>query len=292
MPSNRELLDDNVRRRCRAIGHTLGKLATPVETIRQARRGWPALHEFFVERRAPRTSLNRRIGWHRSFALIRNNLDLVKLIAHAHHATVNDVLMDVLAGGLRDLLLGRGEQVDGLVLRAFVPVSLHSEQPGQAQGNLDGAMVVPLPIGEPDDVRRLRLIAADTARRKGKSRPQGGTLFRSIPIQRAALRLAPHQHIMNTYAANVPGPPLPLYFLGAPVLEVFPIVPILGNVSIGVGAISYANQFNITAVADREGCPDLDIFIAGARRSLDALADSVPARSYSGVRPTGSALSR
>jgi len=163
----------------------------------------------------------------------------------------------------------------------FVPVSLHAEQPGQARGNLGGAMAVPLPIGEPDDARRLRLIAAETAERKKKRRPQGGTLFRNVPIQRAFLRLAPHQHFMNTYATNVPGPPVPLYFAGARVLEAFPIVPILGNLSIGVGALSYAGQFNITTVADRETCPDLEVFVEGARRSLASLEDSVLVRTAS-----------
>ncbi|HEV8651017.1 MAG TPA: wax ester/triacylglycerol synthase domain-containing protein [Actinomycetes bacterium] len=278
MPSTRELLGDNVRRRLQQLGRTCTMLAHPAETVHQARRGWPAAREAFAEARAPRTSLNQRIGSHRSFALIRGNLDLVKQIAHTHNAKVNDVLMVVLAAGLRDLLLGRGERVDGLVLRAFVPVSLHTEQPGQAHGNLDGAMVVPLPIGDPDDARRLQLVAAETAKRKTKRRPQGGTLFRNVPIQRAALWLAPHQHVMNTYAANVPGPPVPLYFAGAPVLEVFPVVPIMGNVSIGVGALSYAGQFNLTAVADRELCPDLEVFVEGAARSLDALADSVRVR--------------
>jgi len=274
-PSTRALLDDNVRRRLRELQRTFARLDHPVETVRQVRRGWPAVHEALAEAQAPRTSLNQRIGWHRSFALIRSDLDLVKQIAHAHDGKVNDVLMVVLAGGLRELLLGRGERVDGLVLRAFVPVSLHAEQPGQARGNLDGAMVVPLPIGEPDDARRLQLIAAETAERKMKRRPQSGTLFRNVLIQRAGLRFVAHQHIMNTYAANVPGPPLPLYFAGAPLLEVFPVVPLLGNVSIGVGALSYAGQFNITAVADRETCPDLEIFAEGVRGSLDALAASV-----------------
>jgi diacylglycerol O-acyltransferase len=235
------------------------------------------VREAFAEARAPRTSLNRRVGWHRRFALIRSDLGLVKRIAHAHDAKVNDVLMVALTGGLRELLLGRGERVEGLVLRAFVPVSLHTEQPGTARGNLDGAMVVPLPVGEPDDVRRLQAIAADTATRKQQRRPQGGTLFRNVPIQRVALRLAPHQRVMNTYAANVPGPPVPLYLAGAPLLEVFPVVPLMANVSVGVGALSYAGQFNITAVADREACPDLEVFAEGVRRSLDALAASVRA---------------
>jgi diacylglycerol O-acyltransferase / wax synthase len=275
MPSTRELVADNLGRHLQELRRAFTRLDHPVDTARKARRGWPAVREAFTEARAPRTSLNQRVGWHRSFALVRSDLDLVKRIAHAHDAKVNDVLMAVLAGGLRELLLGRGERVDGLVLRAFVPVSLHGEQPGQARGNLDGAMIVPLPVGEPDDVRRLRLIAAETTLRKRKSRPQGGTLFRNVPIQRVALRLAPHQHVMNTYAANVPGPPVPLYFAGAPLLEVFPVVPIMGNVSVGVGALSYAGQFNITAVADREACPDLEVFAEGMRRSLAALAASV-----------------
>jgi diacylglycerol O-acyltransferase len=284
MPSARALFADNLRRHLRALRRAFTGLDHPVDTVRHARRGWPALREAFTGAPAVRTSLNRRVGWHRRLALVRSDLDLVKRIGHAHDATVNDVLMAVLAGGLRALLLGRGERVDGLVLRAAVPVSLHRERPGQAQGNLDGMMAVPLPVGEPDDARRLRLIAADTAGRKRKHRPPGGALFRNIPVQRASLRLAAHQHVMSTYAANVPGPPVPLYFAGARLLEVFPVVPLLGNISVGVGALSYAGQFNITAVADRDICPDLEVFVQGVRHSLDALADVVAGRPPSRVR--------
>jgi WS/DGAT/MGAT family acyltransferase len=282
MPSRRELFGDNLRRHLQDVGRALSRLAHPVGTVRQARRALPAVREAFAEGTAPATSLNRRIGSHRRFALVRSDLDLVKRIAHAHHAKVNDVLMAVLAGGLRELLVGRGERVDGVVLRAFVPVSLHGEQPGQARGNLDGAMLMPLPIGEPDDPRRLRLIAADTTHRKQRARPQGGTLFRNPLIQRAVLRVVHRQHVMNTYAADVPGPPVPLYFAGAPLLEVFPIVPIMGNVSLGVGALPYAGQFNITAVADRELCPDLEVFVKGMGSSLDALVASMLACSAAG----------
>jgi diacylglycerol O-acyltransferase / wax synthase len=272
MPSTRELAADNLRRHLQELRRAFTGLDHPVHTARRARRGWPALREAFTAAPGPRTSLNRRVGWHRGFALIRSDLDLVKQVAHAHGAKVNDVLMAVLAGGLRALLLGRGERVDGLILRAAVPVSLHREQAGQARGNLDGMMVVPLPVGEPDDGRRLRRIAADTAERKRQPRPPASVVFRNIPIQRAFLRLAAHQRVMSTYAANVPGPPVRLYFAGAPLLEVFPVVPLLGNISIGVGALSYAGQFNLTLVADLDACPDLDVVVQGTRRSLDALA--------------------
>jgi diacylglycerol O-acyltransferase len=276
LPSGSELFGDNLRRKMHAGQATLTALGHPHATARQARRAWPAVRETFAEGQAPRTSLNQPIGADRTLALVRSSLDQVKGIAHAHHATVNDVLAAAVAGGLRSLLGSRGERVDGLVLRAFVPVSLHREQPGQARGNLDGAMIVPLPIGEGDHVHRLRLIAAETAQRKKKNRPAAGTLFRNAAIQRAFLRYANRQRLMNVYIANVPGPPVPLYLAGAPLAEVFPVVPIMGNVPLGIGALSYAGQFNITVVADRDRCPDAGVFTAALRTSLDNLTHAAP----------------
>jgi diacylglycerol O-acyltransferase / wax synthase len=274
-PSTRELFDDNLRRRIHGFRGFLSGLAHPASTVGGVRRAWPAVRETFAEGRAPKTSLNRPIGEARTLAVVRSRLELMKGVAHAYDATVNDVLLTAVAGGLRSLLGSRGEPVEELVLRAFVPVSLHREQPGQARGNLDGAMVVSLPLGEPDPGRRLRLISAETAERKRKSRPPASTLFRNVAIQRAFLRYAVRQRLMNIYIANVPGPPVPLYLAGAPLLEVFPVVPIMGNVSLGIGALSYAGQFNITVVADRDGCPDAEVFVEGVRAALDELSQLV-----------------
>jgi diacylglycerol O-acyltransferase len=83
VPSTRELVTDNLRRHVRELRRAFASLDHPVDTVRRARRGWPAVREVFGGARAPRTSLNRRVGWHRSFALIRSDLDLVKRIAHA-----------------------------------------------------------------------------------------------------------------------------------------------------------------------------------------------------------------
>ena len=66
------------------------------------------------------------------------------------------------------------------------------------------------------------------------------------------------------------------------------MVPIWGNVSLGVGALSYAGQFNITAVADREACPDLEVFVQGVRGSLERLAASLLVGSSAGAGPQAS----
>ena len=275
LPSTQELFGDNLRRRVAELNRSLSALAKPITTARALLRSWPAARELFAEGKAPRTSVNRRIGSDRRLGVVRSSLEVTRKVAHAHGATVNDVLLTAVAAGYAELFRGRGEPTDGIVLRAFVPVSLHQEQPGTARGNVDAGMLVPLPIGERDDVRRLELIAAETSERKKKSRPPAGSMFRTVLLQRAFLRLMPRQRFMNAYVANVAGPPMPLYFAGARLLEFFPIVPITANISIGVGALSYAGQFNLTVVADRDLCPDLGVFVAGVQRSLEALERSV-----------------
>ena len=135
---------------------------------------------------APETSLDRMVGPGRNLALIRTTLDQVKQVAHAHAATVNDVLLAVTAGGLRALLRSRGEPVEDTTVRIYVPVSLRRRGRGPQQGNLIAQMVVPLPLGVADPGRRLGQIAAETARRKARTRTSLGTLFRRPDRQAAA----------------------------------------------------------------------------------------------------------
>jgi WS/DGAT/MGAT family acyltransferase len=236
---------------------------------------WPAWREVLTERRAPRTSLNRPVGTDRRLAIVRSRLDLTKQIAHAHRATVNDVVLAAVAGGLRELLASRGEDVRRLVQRAMVTISLHEEQPWDAQGNKPGWMMVPLPLGEPDQVRRLELIAAETAARKRKARPEAGSgVFRFVVGQRVWYRLFPRQRSVNLVVTNAPGPPVPFYLAGAPLVELFPMMPTMGNLTLVVAVLSYDGQLNLTAVADRDGCSDIEVFAQGVRDALDDLAQS------------------
>ena len=273
IPSAGQLLADNLRQRQTELRRGCAGLAHPGRTLRQARQALPAWREVLTERPAPRTSLNHPVGPGRRLAVIRGHLDPVKQIAHAHRATVNDVVLAAVAGGLRQLLASRGEDIHGLVQRAMVTISLHDEQPGQARGNKPGWMMVPLPVSEPDPARRLELIAAETAARKHKARPQAGTgIFRFAAGQRAWYRYFPRQRSVNLVVTNAPGPAVPLYLAGAQLLELFPMMPVMGNLTLVVAVLSYAGQLNLTAVADRDGCPDLEIFTEGVHTALDDLA--------------------
>jgi diacylglycerol O-acyltransferase / wax synthase len=257
-------------------GRAVSGLIHPGGMLRRARGTWPAWREA-AGQRAPRTSLNRgRIGLDRRLALVRGDLGRASMIARAHGGTVNDVVLAAAAGGLRDLLLARGEPVADLVLRASVPVSLHQEQSGPPHGNQVGWMAVPLPAGEPCHARRLELIAAATAELKKNARPEiTSGIFRFTLAWRVFNLFLPHQRYLNVFITNVPGPPTPLYLAGAPLLEVFPVLAIAGNMALGAAVMSYAGQLNLTAVADRDRCPDVEVFAEGVRRALDELAQQL-----------------
>jgi diacylglycerol O-acyltransferase / wax synthase len=271
-PSAGELLRDNVRRRRQELGRGLSSLVHPRRTLLLARAALPAWREVLTEKPAPHTSLNHTVGRERELAIVRGRLDPVKEVAHAHRAKVNDVVLAAIAGGLRELLVSRGEDVTGLVQRAMVTISHHQERPGEAQGNKPGWMMVPLPVGEPDPLRRLSLIAAETRTRKDKARPEAGSgIFRFLAGQRVWYRHFPQQRSVNLVVSDVPGPPVRLYLAGAPLLEVFPLLPPMGNLTLVVAALSYAGQLNLTAAADRDGCPDVEVFARAVRSALDDL---------------------
>jgi WS/DGAT/MGAT family acyltransferase len=279
-PLDAELRADKQRRHRAEMKRNLASLSHPVTTTRELAATWPALREVLAEKSLPATSLDRVVGPDRTIALIRSRIDLVRDVAHAHGAKVNDVLLTVIAGGLRRLLISRGEPVENVVLRIYVPVSLRHGQYADARGNRVAQMVVPVPIGVSDPVTRLHQITAETGRRKARSRPSLGKLPVHGIAGRAALKLVARQRV-NVTTADLPGPTTPLYLAGSRVLEVFPVIPLIGRVSLGVGAMSYAGQFNIAAVGDRDGYPDMAVFVAGVEEELHTLELGVTRESES-----------
>ncbi|HZD00507.1 MAG TPA: wax ester/triacylglycerol synthase family O-acyltransferase [Actinomycetes bacterium] len=288
-PSARELLADNLLRHVQKLAVACSTLARPRTAVQRLWAAWPAIRELLADEPAPETSLDRMVGPDRNLALIRTTLDQVKEVAHTHDATVNDVLLAVTAGGLRALLRSRGEPVEDTTVRIYVPVSLRRRVRGPQQGNLIAQMAVPLPLGGSDPGRRLEQIAAETAKRKARTRTSLGTLFHGRIARRLMLKAVIRQRV-NVTSASIPGPTVPLYLAWARVLEVFPVLPLIGNEPLGVGALSYAGTCNIGVVADRDAYPDIDVFAAGAREELLALGVSTdptsgrPSADASGAR--------
>lgn len=269
-PTPAELFDDNVLQRARLIGRWLAAARHAGISVKRELAAWPALRELLAEKPLPATSLNRLVGPDRSLALVRTTLGQMKDAASSCDATVNDVVLSATAGGLRRLFRSRQEAVDGSVVRVYVPVSLHQGPNARARDNLIAQMVVPLPIDLTDPAGRLRRIAAETSARKARARPSLGVLPHRGIAGRAFLKLVARQKV-NVITADIPGPAAPLYFAGARLLEVFPMVQLIGTVSLAVGAMSYAGQFTVMVVADKDAFPDLDIFAAGMQDELAEL---------------------
>jgi WS/DGAT/MGAT family acyltransferase len=228
------------------------------------------MRELIAEAPSTKTSLERMVGPERHVALVRDRLDAVKAAGRSRGATVNDVLLAAIGGGLRSLLEARGEPLAGTTLRVYSPVSLRMGKPGVLKGNLVVQMAIPLRLGEPDPVRRLRQIAAETKVRKARARSSLGFLIRGRTMRRLMLMAAMRQRV-NVAAASIPGPTEPLYLLGARIREVFPILPLIANEPLAVGALSYAGALNIGITADRDLVPDIDVFREGVCAELETL---------------------
>lgn len=284
-PSTSVLLRDQLRR-LRPSGRAVAALAHPADLVGRVNRAWFALRELDAVRRVPPTSLDRVVGPGRRLRVVDGRLDLVRDIAHAHSATVNDVLLAAVAGGLRALLLSRGEDVRDRHSLAYEPVTLLLRRTAGARPDDGGMMFVPLPLGIDDALERLRRVAVAAAGCKQHvvPAPSGGP-NRSRLVRRLMMRAAARQRWADVYVADVPGPRAPLYLAGAQVHELYPVVPLAGRVPVGVGALSYAGRLGITVVADRDACPDIQIFVDGLRAALTELEHAACPRDF--IQPDG-----
>jgi WS/DGAT/MGAT family acyltransferase len=269
-PSSRDLFTDHLTRRLGSLVSLFTALLHPGATVRRMRTAWPAIRELVAESPSTKTSLDQMVGLDRHLALIRERLDVAKAVGHTHGATVNDILLAATAGGLRALLQSRGEAVVGTTLRAYAPVSLRGERHRPQQGNLIAQMAIPLRLGEADPFRRLRQIANETSERKARARTSLGVLIHGR-ITRRIMLIAVMRQRVNVATASIPGPTEPLYLLGARLLEVFPILPLIANEPLAVGALSYAGALHIGIAADRDAIPDIEVFTAGVGAELEAL---------------------
>jgi diacylglycerol O-acyltransferase / wax synthase len=275
VPAARELAADQLRRSARALARATVQVRHPSAVA--ARLGGLARQAGQLARDgpAPRMSLNVPVSGHHRLLLVRADLERARAAAHAHGGTVNDLVLAAVAGGARCLLASRGELSPGLVLRASVAASVRAATDQSATGNRVGVMIVPLAVCEADPGRRLAMIAGVTAQRKRQPPYQPSARL----LQRWMARTMSRQRLVNLLVSNLPGPPGPLFFAGTPVHEMFQFGVVQGNVTVSVGALSYAGQLNLDLVGDPDAAPDLTVFAAGISDTLRQLGALDTARS-------------
>jgi len=231
---------------------------------------------------APRTSLNVTVGRAKRFAGAHVPLDAVQAVRRARGGTINDVVLTGVAGALRRRFVARGEPVPA-VLRALCPVSVRDATEHLQLGNRISAMIVDLPTGEPDPAARLATIGDATRELKEREQAAGAaflldlTQYAAPALLGLAARVVQRQPFVNLIVTNVPGPPVPLYCLGARLLEAYPMVPLSKNMSLGVAILSYHGRLHLGLYADADAWPDLDDLVADVHASFAEVADLVPA---------------
>jgi WS/DGAT/MGAT family acyltransferase len=230
---------------------------------------------------------------HRSLAGTRRSLDDVAIVRRAFGGTVNDVVLAAVAGGLRRFAARRDEEP--VAPKAMVPVNARGEDDPTELGNRISFVFVPLPCGEPEPLGRLEAVKRSMRDRKRAAEPETGNAilgaleYAPRPLQAVAARLLAGPRAFSLVVSNIPGPPQPLYMLGCPLREVYPVVPIAEGHPLSVGFTTVQGEGFFGVHADVGALPDANRLagdIAAALDELVALARRLtgPARARAAAR--------
>jgi WS/DGAT/MGAT family acyltransferase len=238
---------------------------------------------------APRTRLNGTISSRRSFASVDLDLGAALAVREAYGATVTDVVLASVAGGLRRYLGLEGTDTGDLV--AMVPVSVRPEAEQDDLGNRVSAMLVSLATTEGGAVERLAKIAAGSSVAKSQHELTGGRLLADLAQIAAPVvatrasrwatglglfdRLAP---LSNVTISSVRGPDMAIWCAGSRVSALMPVGPVAGGVGLNVTAMSYLGRIQLGLLGCRRLVPDIDTLAAevlGAFEELAATIDTV-----------------
>jgi len=250
------------RRAAEAVGHSRRALAALVDAIRPAR---------FVEALNPPISPRRHLGY-----LGRPLEDLLR-IKQRLGVTLNDVVLAVATSGVRAFMAERGDRP--VNVKAMVPVSVRAEDEGDALGNRISFMFVDLPCEEPDPLRRVRDLHAETGERKRRRTPEGADdvlrllAFTPPPLQRLAAQLAASPRAFNLVVSNIPGPRDVTYMRACRLREAYPVVPLADQHALSIGFTSVADRGCFGLYADPVALPDADELVSHIDAAIDELLE-------------------
>ncbi|MGH0030568.1 MAG: WS/DGAT/MGAT family O-acyltransferase [Myxococcota bacterium] len=253
-------------------------LAEPQASAERLRDAAGALYEAFSANLSPcsPTPLNVEIGPYRRFDWTRFDLAAAREIRGKLEGTVNDVVLCAVAGAVGRFLAQRGERISQLEFRAMVPVSVRRSEERGSEGNRVVSLMAELPIDEPDPRRRFARVAATTRGLKNSRQARGVEIFEEIsdktsPELFVAVSRRTARQAYNLVVTNVPGPPATVWFAGAKMQEIYPLVPIFVDNALGIALFSYDGGLYWGFNADWDALPDLHDFVDLIDAEFEAL---------------------
>jgi len=240
------------------------------------------------ELEAPKTSFNGPVTPHRRFVFGKLSLADVKAVKNAHGVTVNDVVVSICAGAVRDWLIEH-EELPEEPLVAQIPVSVRTDEQWGTYGNRILLMAAPLHTEIEDPVERLQatheslLVMKERHRALPAALLQDANHFVPPAVFARAARLTfrfstsrPGRPTWNLVISNVPGPQFPLYLAGARLEANYPVSVITDGMGLNITVMSYMGSLDFGLVADRDQMPDLDRLMAFLDDELVKLAPAPP----------------
>jgi WS/DGAT/MGAT family acyltransferase len=231
---------------------------------------------------APTTPMNTTVGMTRAFAATRVPLVELKALAHAHQATLNDLVLALCSGALRRYLQQRGE-LPRKSLVAAVPITLRTAGDTR-QDNQASMSLISLGTQLAQPLKRLAHIRAASAAMKltmGSMKSILPTDFPSIGVPwlieaMASLygkaRLAEKlPQLANLVISNVPGPQVPIYLAGARVLTNFPTSIVVHGLALNITVQSFDGSMEFGLMADGAALPDVKALAQAVDMALDEL---------------------
>ena len=237
---------------------------------------------------APSSPLNTTVSRNRRFSVSSGSLEVFRQLRARYDCDVNDVVLAVVAGALRNWLLSRGEPVTSTTkVRAMAPMSvypdaeLHSGGPGQAISEVS-PFLVDLPVGEPNPVVRLSQIShATESHSTAASLVDARTIvtltgFGPPTLHAMGIRVATtfSARQFNLLITNVPGAQRQMYIAGTKLLESYAVPPLLHNQVLAIGVTSYNGSLYFGINADRDAMSDVDMLPSLLREALDELVEA------------------
>jgi WS/DGAT/MGAT family acyltransferase len=236
--------------------------------------------------RAPKLSFNGRISSHRAVAFGSLSLNEIKALKNELGITVNDVVVGLCAGALREWLNERDE-LPGAPLVAMIPTSVRTKSQKRAFGNRVSTMIVPIPTDVADPRKRLERAheILKVAKERYKALPASlltdASNFIPPALHARAARVSAEmmgrlRAPVNVAISNVPGPAVPLYCAGAELLHNYPVSVITDGVGLNITVMSYRDGVDFGITADRGSIPDAWPLMDAATRALEQLKTAVP----------------
>jgi diacylglycerol O-acyltransferase / wax synthase len=279
-PSSRDLLGDAIGRqltRPLRVGRDALASAVRPRSLADAASNVVRTAASF-SKRPPSAPWNVAVTPHRRWVHADVPFDLAAAIRERVDVTLNDVVLAACTGALRRFLLARGDDVEHRTLRAMVPVSKRGDdEHGDTLGNRISLIIVDLPVAESDPAVRLERLHETTRALKRDDGLMDGAqriveLADAVPILATALtRFVSRSIPMNLVITNVPGPPIPLYLLGAKILRTYPYVEVIDGEGLTMAVVSYDGQLCFGVTSDRDVLADLDDLARAVEEEFEAL---------------------